>query len=431
YSPLVRFLSDRYPDETLSSQGQIYDYLKLYLSSDSDESFDRIRQEELSLSREVLVGIEGRQTALDMVLNEAEKMTVPGTIKILELEQLSWICRDIVYLQKLISRLKQLADKNFQIEFGFSALQNQPTFISFITSVKGIRFHKNIHKYVVNTERIQGLIPSIYLISDGCVSVGFDGDGPSVPIHTNFFSDALNVHKYSKIFDTVIQHYGNKIIVTDTSTEIDRILETIRFFSAKKEDFIYYGSNLSITTMSTELLSEILTENTIYGTARERCMLYYKNLREMMATTLPNQMGVYTLILETLEKALSYEYIIEYELSALTNRQIRKTPQQYRRHLKETVEFLENYENVNIMLLSGGYQDGVPCSWIKKNLFDMAFNTTCVPSEHQVIFWDDANLVNMAMDASNNFVKKNYSVEHRQKAYNLKVLRALSQGEII
>ena len=83
------------------------------------------------------------------------------------------------------------------------------------------------------------------------------------------------------------------------------------------------------------------------------------------------------------------------------------------------------------MLLSNGYQKGTPCVWVKRNLWSLIFNTTNLPSEYQIIFWDDVNLVNMAMDASKFFVTNNYSIEHRQKEYNLQILQALSEGKII
>lgn len=430
--PLIRFLYDLYPDKIFDNPRQAYEYLKLYLSADPDEGIDSETPiNPPLLSNEFLVGIDGRQRALDMVLCQAEKMMVPGTVKILEIDQMNWLCRDVIFLEKVIARLKDLAEKNFRIEFAFSSLQNSPIFMTFIHAVDTVRFQKNINKYVVNTERVFGLVPCIYLIEESCVSVGLNSDDPAIPIHTNFFSDQLNILKYSKMFDRVVHMYGNKVLVTDNAEEIDHILKTIDFFSIKKEDFLFYGSHLSVTTMKKELFLEVLTENNVFGEARERCLQYYQSLRLMMATTPPGYLGVYNLILGTLEKDLSYEYLIDSELSALTNRQIRKSPAQYRQHLKDTVDFLETNENVRAMLLTGGYQKGTPCAWVKRNMWSMAFNTTSTPSEYQIIFWDDTNLVNMAINASTHFVKSNYSVEHRQKEYNLRVLRALSQGEIL
>lgn len=432
YKPLDRFLCDTYPDEELNSPQQIHKYLKLYLSTYDEVNKTAVNQNTVILpAQQLFVGVDGRKKAFDFILSEAEKMVLPGTIRILEFEQVSWICRDIIYLRNAVRRLFLLADRDFRIEFAFSSLQNNLTFWPFIGALNEIRFHKNINMYVVDVERIQGLLPRIYSVSDKYVGVGLDSFEPSVPMHTNLFSDPFNTHKYCLLFDHVIQLYGNKVLATDSGAEMDNILNTINYFSQRKDDILFYSNYLSITTMSETLLLEILNDNNIKGKDRERCLFYCKTLRQAMIGTSPNHNSTYNLNLDTLEKALSFEYLIEYELSALTNRQIRKTPEQYTRHLLETVAFLETHQQVKLLILAGGQQFGHSYVWLKKNLWSLSFNTRCVPSEHQAIFWDDISLVNWAIDLCTQFAKNNYSVEHRQKEYNLEILRSLGNREMI
>lgn len=430
--PLITFLSSQFPQENIHSSQQTYEYLKRYLSTPLQDTpiCPPARMGDDS-AIQVYIGIEGRRTAFDFVLDRAEEMVLPGTIKILELEQMTWLCRDMVYMQSVIVRLKRLADRNFQIEFAFSSLQSQPTFLSFLLMLNEIRFHKNISKYVVDTDRIQGILPRIYLLCDNCVAVGLDSAEPSLPIHTNFFTDALNTYKHSKLFDRVVQLFGNKVMVTDTGNEIDHMLQMIEFLNAKKGEVMFSSSQLSITTMSQSLLFEILSDNNIQGNARARCLLYYQSLRQAMANASQNALGAYYFNLNNLQNSLSYDYVIEYELSALTNRQIHKTPGQYRRHIADTINFLEEHDHLRILLLSGGSSPDNLCVWLKKDLWSLAFNTVCVPDEYQVIFWDNPDLVNMSLEVCFHYMKNSYTVEHKKKEYNLNVLRSLSNGERI
>ena len=430
--PLGAFLSGLFPNESIHSPQQIYEYLKRYLSGSVPGSLTCPPSQMINdTSVQIQIGIEGRRTAFDFILSKAEEMAQPGTIKILELEQMTWLCRDMVYMRSVILRLKRLADRNFRIEFAFSSLQSQPTFLAFLTLLNEIRFNKNINKYIVDTDRIQGILPRLYALSDVCVAVGLDSNEPSLPIHTNVFTDSLNTFKYSKMFDRVVHLFGSKVLVTDTGSEIDHMLHLVDYLSAKRGDIMFSGSQLSITTMSESLFYEILSENNIQGNTRTRCLFYYQSLRRTMTDTSTSLSGTYYFNLNLLENALSYNYVIDYELSALTNRQIRKTPEQYRRHLVETAEFLEEHQNLKAMMLSGGNQMGNLCVWLKKDLWCLAFNTVCVPNEYQVIFWDNTDLVNLSMDVCIHQIKNSYTVEHKNKEYNLKILRTLSLGETV
>lgn len=431
YRPLDRALTEFYPDDDIKTPQQVHEYLKLFLSSYNEENKDISPGLDVLPVQQLYIGMDGRKSAFDFILTEAEKMLFPGTLKILEFEHVSWICRDILYLQNTVDRLFRLADKNFHIEFAFSPLQNNLSFLPFIGALNEIRFHKNISMYVVDVERIQGMLPRIYSLSDRCIGVGLDSLEPSVPMHTNLFTDPFNTHKYSLLFDQVLHLYGHKILATDSGKDIDRILTTINYLSQRKEDCLFYGNYLSITTMSEALLFEILNDNNIKGKERERCLFYYKSFRQAMLGSPSNYMSTYHLNLDTLEKALTYEYLVEYELSSLTNKQIRKTQEQYTRHLMDTVEFFETSPNIKVMILSGAQHYGHSSVWLKRNLWCLSLNTRCIPSEHQIIYWDDVTLINWAIDVYTMHLKNNYSVEHRNKEYNLKILRTLGNRETI
>ena len=432
---LELFLAEHFPE--LGSQGgpDVIACLRRYLTAVPEPEHsvpEPFYASDLSVAPEhyLFVGVEGRKQAVDRMLTIAEHLPGPATIKILELEQMNWLCRDMGYLRHMMLRLKQLALRKFCIEFAFSTTLNSPSFRAFIIMLDDIRYDKNIKNYIVDTDRISGLLPRIYAIDGIYAAVGLDSEESHIPIHTNSFADQLNAHKYARLFDRVIQLYGSEALITDKGIELDRVLDTVSHMATKKEDLFFYGDYLSVTTMSAPLLHEILNDNGIIGGARERCLRYYRYLRQAIECTSPSYSGFYYHSLNALESALSYDYVIDYELSAMAGRQIRKTLHQYRRHLSDTVEFLRGQEHTRILLFSGGYQRLRSCSWVKKKLWCLCINTLCVPNEHQVIFLDDLNLVNVATELCDQSVK-DAPVEHRAKSYSLSLLERLSRGEKI
>ena len=414
--------------------GPLYPFLRDYLSCALPEQPLSTAVQEMTPAPFSLpeytcfVGVDGRKKAVDRLLCVAEQLTVPSKIKIMELEQMDWLCRDMLYLKTMMARLEKLALRGFQIELAFSTVCDNAPFRTFVMLLEKIRYLKTIKLYIINTDRIRGMIPRIYAILDLCAAVGLDSMEPSVPIHTNFYADYLNSHKYALYFDRTIELFGTTASITDTGTQIDEILRIISCMAVKKQDIFYFGDYLSVTTMSEELLAEILSDNSIHGNARERCFSYYRILKRSIQETPKEYYGIYYWNLQAIEDSLSYDYLIEHELSSLTNRQIHKSQNQYKRHLKDTVSFLENNESIRLVLRYGGYTRLKSFSWMKMNLWTLSLNTHCTPDEYQVGFLHDPHLVKIAEDICQQSVKT-YPMEHSLKQYNLKILEALSNGE--
>ena len=373
----------------------------------------------------VFVDIEGRKQAMDHILTVAEQLPEAGKLKIMEIGQMDWLCRDMHFLKKLIHRLEKLAMGGTQIEIAFSTIShNTAMFRNLIIMLESIRFIKSIKLYIINMDRALSLTPSIYAIDNTCVAVGWESTGAEVPIHTNFYVDFLNVHKYPLMFSNIVKKFGTSVVITDEQEKIKKMLTAIEHIATRKQDFYYFSDYLSVTTMSEHLFMEILKKNNVNATERELCLLYYKVLRQAMIDVSHGYSAAYYCNLQALESALEHDFFVEHELSALINRPIYKTAAQHRQHLKETVGFLECNENIKLVLRMSGCERLRSFTWIKMNLWELSLNTNCTPQEHQVCFLYDTYLVKLAGKICEQTIKE-YKISREIQKHNIEILEQL------
>lgn len=351
-----------------------------------------------------LIGADGRKKAIDSLLTIAEEMTHPGKIQIMDISQLDWLSRDITYLKSMMFRLKQLVNKGFEIEIAFSTKRELPSFRAFILLLNEFRYRKTVTMYVVNTTRVNGLIPQLYAIRDVCVAVGLDSEEPSVPIHTNLYADFLNVHKYGLFYDRIVELFGFTPVITDDQASVYEVLRAINCMGVNKRDLYYFSDYLSIVTMSEDLLSELLNANAINGNARECCLYYYRTLRNCVLEMPQDYFAIFYWNVQAMEESVTQELLIEHELSAVINRPVYKTCAQYRQHLQDTRSFFMNHPHVRAVMRSGGAR--LPAfSWLKKELWCLSLNTHGSHEEYQVGFLHDTYLIQLTEEICEQSIK--------------------------
>ncbi len=370
------------------------------------------------------VGVEGRKKAVDHILQVAEKMNAPTHIKILELEQMDWLCRDMVYMRNVMKRLERLALNGTQIDIVFSTANSTSAFRTFLLRLESVRYLKSVRIHFLNADRINDLIPCVYGIPDYCVAVGMDSAEASVPIHTNLYSDYLNAHKYSLFFDKVIKVFGMTALVSDHNSHIDDILKAIAKTYDFKQDIVFFSDYLSVTAMEEELLVEILNHNNVDTIQKERCLAYYRTLKNSVLRLPSSYYMTYYTNLQALEEALGFESSYEFELSAICGKPIHKTKAQLQKHIQQFVKFLQDNENLRVVIRYGGHSRLRSYSWLKMKLWEFSLNIQINPNEYQMGFVDDEHLVTLIEEICEHSLKR-HPLKHSIKQYNIEVLQAL------
>ncbi len=436
--PLRRLFSDVYPDARYESTNDIVTLIGRYLNDDKssiligqyvEEMHKALYQTDVSIFR----GPIGRKNAINMLFSVAEASVTPCQIKIFELDQFEWLNRDMAFVQVFLTKIKALVNAGHTFELSYSttktAANGNAAFRTFIRSFSSLYFHKSIKINLLENDGHISVIPSLYGIVGKCMAVGISHEDNINRIYTSFFTDEFTVEKYMLIHDKMVALHTHPFLVTDEDAEKDRILELMRYTRTKHEPAYYYGIAPSIATMSESLLDEILTQNRLSASDRARCLTLYETLKFVLTDSPADSFGGLYLDMSKIIDSVTYDSLIQYELSAFSQKTVLMTREQQLRHLADTADFIGRHNHIKMYAVQGSYYDAtVGCNWIKRNLWCCAMNALSISDENRIFFIDDAPLVNLSADLCEEMLNQ-YPLQYKNADYISEIFGRLSRGE--
>lgn len=440
YKPLYSFFKTIYRDLDYNDQTFLKDCIERYLySNDVTNNIRNYVENSKNVLYQINVpifkGVNGRKNVINIMLNIIESSYELCEVKILELGQVEWLTKDITFVKNFIKRLDDLSRKGHKLELSYSIPKNSYESRIFFNIISVFNFNKNVAINIIDDEYILGIVPCIYSILGKFVATSFNYEKSICNIHTMIFLDKFTIDKYISIYKKITKTYSKPMVLTNKNSEKDKILQLMKYTSAEKESIYFFGKYLSIATMSESLLLEILEQNNVSKAGTERCLSFYKILQVIIKNTPTNKFGGLYINLNSLEEAISYDYIIQYELSIFCEKQILQTKEQFYRHLSETADIISNNKHMKVVLNLGYntlYMNNDSYSWIKHDKWCLVINSNCDfnndISENQLIFFNDISLVRIA----SNICEQNYCpLAFKDVDYIISVLKKLSQGHRI
>lgn len=432
--PLTALFSDLYPDSPARSEEEVAALVKKYMREEGSsrivDQFVHDMQKALYQSQvSVFRGSEGRKSAIKMILDIAEVSTTPCHIKMFELDSFEWLNGDLSFIQSFLRKLDHLTQLGHTVEFSYTPGSGNVSFKTFIRSLSTLFYNKNVRINLVEMDDHIYILPCIYGIDGKCVTIGVNYEKNMQNMHTVIHFDQFTVNKYLMIHDKMVELHTHPFHITSDEREKDKILQFMQFARVKKEPAYYYGRSLTIATMSEEMLMTILEQNHLTVSEKNRCVLLYQILRSSLASSPGDSFGGLYLDLGAIIETISYDMIVQYELSAFSRRSIIMTKEQYLQHLTETADFLTSHSNIKAKAVQGiEFDVNIVSTWIKRNLWCMALNRFSVPEQHQVIFVDDVPIVNASADLCEEKMGQ-YPIKYKNSEYIISLLERLGRGE--
>ena len=375
----------------------------------------------------VFRGIEGRKNAVSLIFDIAESFAEPCHIRILDQEQFEWLSRDMTYMQRFIDRLYTLSKNGHTIDLCFTINNDTNAFRNFTALLPAIAFSKNISIGTMISYYHTSLC--IYAVDNKIAAIGLNATGKMPDLHTAVYSDKLSTEEYIAVFDKLKHALAQETVMTDTDAREEKLIQKIKSTISLVEPIYYSGRLLSITTASEDLLADIIEHNELNKLEAQRCFDYYYTMRDSMFAGGENSKGVYLLCHNRLRDALSFDSLIQYELTSVVKRPVQKTGLQYRKHLKILAEKVLNDKNLNISLVPNiSFPDSIACAYIKANAWGLLFNSRTTLDEYSAYLMQNLTIIKRSVDDCIEISRK-YPVEFSERKCVADILCKLYNDE--
>ena len=284
---------------------------------------------------------------MDIILNEAESLDTPNELLLFDRQLFSSFIYDEQYTRQWYRRIKQLLDKDWNISIIINAASQTGDLNVFIKTCQSFNLHPKYHEYYFISNVNINLLPTTYVIKDRMAAIGYcDAKSVYSSIYKDKFS-IQHVHSY-------IKNLVSECEETFTPQSVkERVLLYDKISSYESSDEPSYGisTNPSFICMSEELINDILKANDIYGDMKSSFLRMYHTAKNI-ASTKTNTYFRHILYPMQLKERLVYEKALYPALSALFGKEIYITNEQFREHLKNAAEFINEQSYYSIALTS-------------------------------------------------------------------------------
>lgn len=431
---LQRLFSGVYPSSPQSTEEEVAALVAQYLQD--DRSFELLgqyvedRQKALyQTTVSVFRGVEGRKTALNMVLNLAEVYPHPCVIKLLELDSFEWMSRDMAYMKGFIHKIEVLKKKGHQFELSYATEKTSSGFRQFYRALSSLIYNKNFRVNLIDSDESGYIVPSMYAVEGKCVAVSVNYEDNPKSIHTIIHYDKFTLQKYTAVMDKMIAMHASPLNITDDAKEKEKIIQQMQYTREKRSPVYFFGKTLPLATMSEELVRQIVDQNYLSSADRSHCMLLYHTLRDALLHSPKESFGGLYVDMEAIEEDVQFDSLVQHELTVFSHKSVLLTRKQYIRHLQETADYLAEHENIRVQAVQGGEYDAkMACAWIKRNYWTIGLNGMATPEENSLVFLDDVALVNMSAELCEDKLRQ-YPVKFKNTEYIREVFLRLAQQE--
>ncbi len=402
---LEEFFESVYPVKKRIHKSYLKKCIRSYILNIPDSRTDDEHTAGSYISINKYIGAHGRMAAIVELFEAAEKLQSPSVIKIFEAEQMDWVACNTNYSTLLYQKIKSALDAGHKVEIIFQVKGVNASNIELHQLFLELAFHDNLTHFLFAPIAGKEHVNSIYLLPQRMSVAGYCFNN----VFNKMLSFSTRDRHYTDAQEEIYEKYkrASKQVFTATKpTELEHMLDCIKYSVNRDGEYFNASKELSIVTMSEELLNEILSDNNITKEQNKLCHEFYHAFRATIENANQNNANHETTIsglyydLTEITAPLTYPSIISYSLSAITGRIVQMSREQYLRHFRDTAELVKNDSRYHIYLhhasISPTYSPTYPKSiWYKYDCWVILLNTDYPSEKIKFSFSDNARMTDI------------------------------------
>ncbi len=230
-------------------------------------------------------------------------------------------------------------------------------------------------------------------------------------MYSCIYRDKLSISAYLSIIYRIRSDLS-PMLITDKKSIRPKILTTIRNSTDRKEPIYFTGKSLSISTMSEDLLNEVLQQNMLTKKEAIQCYEFYNALRSNIEAAPQSFASGYYIFIDDIISSLGFKNTINTSLTAILNKPVTMSRKQYYQHILDTTNILLKDNRYRIML-NHGHNPSNMIIWLKQNLWCIAIKTSEAANDgSKFMFSDDISILSVF---KNGFEEGGYNIRSNYK----------------
>lgn len=295
------------------------------------------------------MGNEGRRQSVLEFLAMAIRLRSGGKIYLISHEEMSWLVEDATFLKQWSTALTKC------IEIGYEIIVIHTVRLSmdelYKTFIQWVPFYMTgrVKAYFISVNQFEYQQQTLYIIEDLLICEGYLYSEDLKSRYTMLTNDPLTIQSRQQQYDQTLNK-AKQLIYNYDREHLYQSIDGIISAGTNKENSLFKAEELFFTTMDKALLIDILIDNEVDETSKNRIIQFYDGLNDNFRQNIRLFTNRHIYNLNKLIQQAEQTRFQAVLLSIITGRDIMISREHYIRHLYATIQRLKDNPKYEIGL---------------------------------------------------------------------------------
>lgn len=313
-------------------------------------------------------GSSGRRDAVLFFLQKVLAMPAPQQLYLVSQDNISWMLAKPAFLQQWQSYLLEILKQGHKITIIHWVDRSINRIESILEYWLPLHLTGQINAWFSPVYTDLSYFLTLFLVKNAMALTGVTTkEMDDSTICTTYSNDPISLAQYEAVFEGLLKECRPLIKIYSTDKLIEVIDQTFTDLDVLENSYCFSHS-LQFSTMSAELLRDILQTNKVKNATINRILKYHENITKARKLSRSEQKTRYVVEKDRLLRYGLDKPVVDFELSLFAGKSVVLDLKHQLQHLKDTIKYLQESKNGELGITNSLINQKVPINlWIREN----------------------------------------------------------------
>lgn len=400
YKRIKEVLKDEYPGVLSDDISVINDAFCSWLSSSSSCKTQGAFYSTLENSSDMHISevgifhrITGRREAVLNFLDYAISLPEGQRLLLLSQEDMSWMVEDLNFLRLMRNKLIDIIARKNKITIMHTVDRDERELAPILLQWLPLHATGSIDSFYSPNYVNTSLKTTLFIIEGEAVVSGFTAVDFTKNLFT-YYSFDMDIIKHSQDLYKMYLSKCRPLMEKYPLNCPQKLFGKVSASEAKAYNSIIYAKCPLFFTLPEETLKTVLEQNGLEKEKMHAIMQMKKKSSAAFYESIQSCLHRHVYDLEALRQLALSESYISQDLSIAAGSEIKLSRSHFHNHIENLIQLLNNFDNFEVGLTSGGGNERLLNAWIKENTVIIAYSAVQDPLYSHAVSTSEPTLVN-------------------------------------